>query len=182
MTQLTDQQRRFAQAYVATGGKGSAAVRSAYPASKNPDVIADQLLHNEAVLGEIKRLVDTRIRASIAKAADQLEHLMEHAKGGASGDNVKLKAAEALLDRGGLLVARYSEVHHTVEHVPPKPIADLLLAEFKRAAAAGLISIGDAPKLLTFLAEQDQPIPTMIDVTPERTEEPALLEEDWTAI
>ena len=45
-------------------------------------------------------------------AAAQLEHLAQHARAGNSGDAVKLKACGALLDRGGMLVAKSAEVHH----------------------------------------------------------------------
>jgi len=132
-TNLTAKQIAFAENFVSSGGKAEqSAVRAGYATTGDAaHVRANELLRHEGVLAMIRHLCDTRLRASVAMAAAQLEHLAQHARGGNSGDAVKLKACEALLDRGGMLVAKYAEVHH-VHHTADlgsqlRQIGDLLI-------------------------------------------------------
>lgn len=109
---LTPKQRRFVDHYLSLGGVNAtrAAVLAGYEGGRNgAGVTAHRLLKQPAILQAIRDLAEARLRSGVALAASVLEELAKTAK----NESVRLKAAESLLDRGGLMLQTVSrhEVH-----------------------------------------------------------------------
>lgn len=109
---LTPKRKAFVKAYLATGGKNAtqAAIAAGFSNKGNgASVIGCRLLQDPAVLAAIKEEATRRLRAGVALGATTLEELALNAQ----SESVRLQAAQALLDRGGMQLASLSE-HHVV--------------------------------------------------------------------
>jgi len=110
---LTPKREAFVREYVAAGG--SNATQAAIRAGFSPtcaQVKSYQLLRDPAVLDAIQQLVTKRMRAGTAIGMSVLEHLANNA----TSESVRLQAAQALLDRGGMKPIQQTEHRHIVEH------------------------------------------------------------------
>jgi phage terminase small subunit len=90
--------------------KGDAAVAAGY-APSSAHVSASRLLNRETVLKAIRENAEKQLSAGVAVGARVLLELAESAK----TDDVRLRAATALLDRGGMQLIRQSETRHIVD-------------------------------------------------------------------
>jgi phage terminase small subunit len=95
---LTPKQDAFVDAYVANGGKGTAAARDAGYAESSAHVEANRALKNPLILQEIYRRTALAIGAAAPRALATIVELSSTAK----SDYVKLEASRDLLDRSGL--------------------------------------------------------------------------------
>ncbi len=95
---LTRKQDTFIEAYVANGGKGTAAAKEAGYAEKSAHVEACRLLRNPLIVQEIYKRTTLAIGASLPKAFRTIERLSSEAK----SEYVQLEASRDLLDRVGL--------------------------------------------------------------------------------
>jgi len=130
----TAKQGRFAELYVAAGGRGAARCAAEAGYSDKGDaahVRANELLRHDGVLRAIKFLCETQLRGAIAQATAQLQHLMMN---GGAHDGVKFRAAEAILDRGGMLLAQQINVNHSGSVDIRVRVADIR----RRAEALGI--------------------------------------------
>lgn len=110
---LTQKQRRFLHHYLSLGGVNAtrAAVLAGYEGGRDgASVTAHRLLRNPVILSELRDLAEKKLKANVAMAASVLEELATSAK----NEAVRLKAAETLLDRGGLMLATISKHEITV--------------------------------------------------------------------
>jgi hypothetical protein len=109
---LTPKRKAFVKAYLATGGKNAtqAAIAAGFSNKGNgASVIACRLLQDPVIQQAIKEEATRRLRAGVALGATTLEELALNAQ----SESVRLQAAQALLDRGGMQLASLSE-HHVV--------------------------------------------------------------------
>ena len=96
-------------------------------------------MQRERVLHEIRKIAEKNIVAGIGVGAAVLVRLAREAK----SEDVQLRAAQALLDRGGLPLIRTTETRHLIED--NRTEAELiehvrrLAGELKVALPAGLI-------------------------------------------
>ena len=130
---LTPMMREFVHIYVETGGRdASLAARLAGYSTKSDGhrVIAHRLLRDPRILAAIRHEVETKVKAGAALAMGTLLELAEKA----STDGVRFQAAQAVLDRAGLLVAKVSE--HTVIVEDRRTTAELVAAIRSHAAVA----------------------------------------------
>jgi hypothetical protein len=137
-------------------------------------VRAYELLHNDDVLTEIRRLAQCKLSAAVAAAADQLLDIANDPK--SLKRAVQLKAIESVLNRGGMLVERLSRlevnVRHSIDTLPPgESLRRDLLAE---ADSMG-ITITDLARFNAYCDSLDRiaatPERPMIDVTPTRVDD-----------
>jgi hypothetical protein len=178
---LTPNQRKFAELFVASGGQNAAdCARKAGYTPARAKIEASELLRHPGILEEIRRLVQSRLSASIAFASAELEHI---ARDRNSKDRaVQLKAVSALLDRGGLLLSRLDELH-VFHHRPSEelPAGQRLLQAILPALEDMGLSITNQGRFDAYMRSLDAidhvpaPVP-MIDVTPQIT-----TLEEWTA-
>lgn len=112
MKAINPQQRAFVMALLETGGQDNtlAARMAGYGGDSATGVrtTAYRLAHDAKVVEAIREHADKTIRSSVALGASVL---VEIARDTMHKD--RFKAANALLDRGGLLLVQKSEVHHT---------------------------------------------------------------------
>lgn len=106
---LTRKQDTFIEAYVANGGKGTAAAKEAGYAEKSAHVEACRLLRNPLIIQEIYKRTTLAIGASLPKAFRTIERLSSEAK----SEYVQLEASRDLLDRAGLRAAE--RIDHRVD-------------------------------------------------------------------
>src|SRR5689334_1563173 len=104
---LSPREQKFVEALSRGLGKRDAAIAAGYSA-KSAHGIASQLLNRPRVLDAIRAAAEKRINAGVAIAAKVLLELAEKAK----SEDVRLRAAQALLDRGGMQLIRQSEHRH----------------------------------------------------------------------
>ncbi len=103
---LTDKQRAFVIAYVDAGGRNAtAAARKAGYSHKIAHVTACNLLKDDKILEAVGQETLKRMAANVPVAQAILLQLAKTAK----SESVKLQAAQALLDRGGLQIAQKFE-------------------------------------------------------------------------
>jgi len=113
---LTPKQQAFVKAHVRMGGLNAtqAAIAAGY-SGKNKRVgaavTASRLLDKPHILDALRKETERGLRAGVAIGASVLESLARTAK----SESVRLQAAQALLDRGGLQLASLSEHHVVVE-------------------------------------------------------------------
>jgi|SRR5215469_12610608 len=174
---LTDLQKRFCEIYIQHGGKNpTECVRLAgySDASDAASVRAHELLRNENILAELRRLAQCRISAAVAVAAAELEDIATDRN--SLKRSTQLKAIESILNRSGLLIERISRidvnVRHSIDTLPPgESLRRDLLAE---ADAMG-IQIVDFARFDAYCNSLDriaaQPERPMIDITPQHVEE-----------
>ena len=114
--QLTPKQQAFVKAHVRLGGLNAtqAAIAAGY-SGKNKGVgaavTASRLLDKPHILDAIRKETERGLRAGVAIGAAVLESLAKTAK----SESVRLQAAQALLDRGGMQLTSVSEHHVVVE-------------------------------------------------------------------
>lgn len=115
---LSPKMLAFVEHYVDLGGRhqGRAAIMAGYSKS-SADAVASRLLRRSDVLTLLKHIVETRIKADVVMSADTLRELRDNP---ATPPMVRRHCANDLLDRAGMLVEKFSTVHHLVEprHVP----------------------------------------------------------------
>lgn len=95
---LTELQERFVHAYVANGGKLSAAAKTAGYAAKSGHVEAHRLMRKPAVIRAIYDATALSMGAHLPAALNKLAKLSDKAK----SEYVQLEASKDLLDRAGL--------------------------------------------------------------------------------
>lgn len=114
MDELTEKQRKFVIAFLESGGKNAAnavliaGYKCTHPNSS--DGIGYELLRNEKVIRALREEADRRLRANAVLGASVLVEIAQD-----SLHKDRLKAALALMDRGGLQFIQRVEHHHTVE-------------------------------------------------------------------
>ena len=114
--QLTPKQQAFVKAHVRLGclNATQAAIAAGYSGKGNgagAAVTASRLLDKPHILDAIRKETERGLRAGVAVGAAVLESLAKTAK----SESVRLQAAQALLDRGGMQLASVSEHHLVVE-------------------------------------------------------------------
>ena len=132
--------------------KGDAAVAAGYPA-RSAGVSASRLLNREGVLKALRDGAERRLTAGVAIGANVLIELAEKAK----SEDVRLRAAAALLDRGGLPLVKQSEVTHRL--IDERSDAELRarLAELEREEGRGRIIDVEAVPALPAPVSDDNP-------------------------
>src|SRR5215469_8461576 len=156
---LTDLQKRFCEIYIQHGGKNpTECVRLAgySDASDAASVRAHELLRNENILAELRRLAQCRISAAVAVAAAELEDIATDRN--SLKRSTQLKAIESILNRSGLLIERISRldvnVHHQVDALPPgESLARDMLSEM---SAMGLTFVDDGTRFREYCASLDR--------------------------
>jgi phage terminase small subunit len=114
--QLSPKEKRFAQTYVATGGRNAAqaAIAAGYSdagGGASARTLAYRLLHRPRVLQAIREETERNLRGGVALGSNVLVELAQKA----TSESVRLQAALALLDRGGMQLANRTEHHHVIE-------------------------------------------------------------------
>jgi len=107
---LKPREARFVEGICRGLGKKDAAIAAGCP-PQSAHVRASDMLDRPRVLNAIRAQAEKMLNTSVIRAAQILEELAENAK----SEDVKLRAAQALLDRGGMMLVRQSEVRHTLE-------------------------------------------------------------------
>lgn len=117
MSAISPQQRAFVMAYVenATGNAAQAARAAGYGANSPTDEAAAQaakmsgwrLIHDEKVLAAIRELAQSHMEAKAFHAANVLVEIAEDPT-----HKDRLKAAELLMNRAGMLVVQEQRVVH----------------------------------------------------------------------
>lgn len=95
---LTEKQERFVLAYVANGGKRTAAAQAAGYAKASAHVEANRLLQKETVLQAVTRATTLSLGALAPQAVATIAKLGLRAK----SEHVKLAASQDVLDRMGM--------------------------------------------------------------------------------
>jgi hypothetical protein len=124
--------------------KGEAAVAAGY-APRSAPVSASRLLNRGPVLKALREGAERALNAGLAVGARVLLDLAENSK----SDDVRLRAAQALLDRGGLPLTRLTETRHVL--VDERTDAELRarLAELEREEGrARIIDVESHPVAL----------------------------------
>lgn len=101
----TELQQRFAEAYVENGGNGAAAAREAGYAESSAAQEAARLLKNKNVLEAIKIETLRQFAEGVPLAVKTIIDLVKNSENA----KVRLDAANALLDRGGLQLSQRFE-------------------------------------------------------------------------
>lgn len=113
---LTKRQAAFVKAYIATGGTNAtqAAITAGYSVAKGkagPATQAHALLQLPHILEAIRKETERCLQAGVALGANVLYELASDGK----SESVRLQAAQALLDRGGMQLATLSQHTVTIE-------------------------------------------------------------------
>jgi phage terminase small subunit len=127
MLALTKPQQAFVTAVMLDGGKNykAAALIAGYGGNPNAaHVSAHHLMRNPKVLAAIREEADRRLRSGVALASSTLVELCGDVS---QSGSVRLKAAEALLDRGGLLLVKEHVVHHE-DNRATKEVREMILS------------------------------------------------------
>lgn len=123
MKAINPQQRAFVQAYVLAGSNGTRAAQISGYGAGNYDsarTAAYRLLHDQKILAAIKEHADGILRSSVLIGADVLVEIAQNVH-----HKDRFKAAQALLDRGGLIVATQSNISLQItEDTGPDQIID----------------------------------------------------------
>ena len=164
---LTERTVAFVELFVAQGGKNAerAAVQAGF-AKSGAQAHASRLLRDARVLALLRHITETRLRASVVSAMEVMELLKDDPT---CPPAVRLKAAEACLDRGGMLLERVSTMHHVVEDRRRSNAGDLReLIDTIIGLDVG-VAVVDPAKLerALMLAAQRDSTPALIDITPD---------------
>lgn len=132
---LTPLQARFVREYISNGGTNAtrAAIVAGY-SFKGVHVTAHKLLRNENILAEIKDQASRMLHAGVALGARVLVEMAESAR----SESVRMQAAQALLDRGGMRLAALTEHHHIIED--RRTDAEILESVKRLSADLGLLA------------------------------------------
>lgn len=177
MKALNPNQQAFVIALCMQGSRNyAAAYRHSYPEAKDEVGIrtsAHRLAHDEKVLAALKEETERRMQASIGMAAEVLLSIAEDPT-----HKDRLKAATALLNRGGL--------HESIEHKVTHDVATdakSLLARF--SVLAGVLGVDP----VSLLGRQGLSLPApdpdaalegeFVEVAPENALVSADDEDDW---
>jgi hypothetical protein len=133
---LTQRQRQFVDALLDNGGNQTRAAISSGTDPKWARDYGSKLARNPKVIAALKEEADRRVRVSAPLAMDVLVEIMNNPT-----HKDRLKAAESVLNRSGLIVA--SVVEHNVTH-KGQTAPELLLKIKQMASQLGL----DPQKLL----------------------------------
>lgn len=155
MKSINPKQRAFVRAFVLTGGSNGqrAAAMSGYGTTKESQAAgAYRLLHDRKILAAVKEAADGMLRANILIGSQVLVDIAQdvHHKD-------RFKAAQALLDRGGLIVATQANVNINITEDTPN---DQLIDRIKMLAAKLDI---DPKVLLGRAATPGLPNPLIVD-------------------
>lgn len=156
LAKLLPQQRAFVRALIATGGgDNTKAARLAGYGGTNPQsahVQASRLAHNPKVVEAIREEAERTIRASVALGAGVL---VEIAKDAMHKD--RFKAANALLDRGGMLLVQKSEVlhHHLTDE---KSVTERITVLAERLGLDPVLLLGNVGSPVGRLASLSGPV------------------------
>lgn len=155
---LTPKQMAFVRAHVKLGGMNAtqAAIAAGYSGKgegAGAAVTASRLLRAPHILAAIREETERTLRAGVALGASVLENLARSA----NSESVRLQAAQALLDRGGMQLAALSQ-HHVV-------------VEDRRSEAELLERVRELQRELGLSAK----VLGMDDATPARRQAPAAL-------
>jgi hypothetical protein len=165
---LTEMQKKFADLFVQTDGRDAAACAE-MAGYGSPKQRAYELLHNDEVLEEIRRLVSSRFCAALARAETKIEEIMDDDEG-SKGRAVQLKAAQAVIAHGGLLLERLArlDIHHHVQPRDELSLGNRLAAVIVRMMPKLGLAVVDQAKFDRYIAglnASEQPL--TIDVTPQ---------------
>jgi phage terminase small subunit len=128
MTDISEQQAAFAEAFVANGGNGTQAAISAGYSEISARQMAYKLTRNQKVMDAIRAEQRRLLSGNLAtKALAVLEAILDNAD---APLGVKVDACKTLLDRGGL-TAKAAETEPEAE----KPASEMSLAELEAAVA-----------------------------------------------
>jgi hypothetical protein len=121
---LTEKMRSFAEHYVQMGGQNAteAARRAGYAAS-GAQAVSSRMLRDPRILDYLKWLAETRMRAGVIKSVQVLEKIRDD---DTVAPDVRRKAAESLLDRGGLLLTKLHEHRVEITETRDGQIAEIL--------------------------------------------------------
>jgi phage terminase small subunit len=97
-------------------GKTEAALAAGYSPG-GARVSQYQLMQRERVQNALREGAEGKLKCGVAIGAAVLIELAEKSK----SDDVRLRAAQAILDRGGMQLVRQSEHHHVVTDRRPVP-------------------------------------------------------------
>jgi phage terminase small subunit len=107
---LSPRESKFVKSLLEGMGKRDAAIAAGYSLT-GAHVSASQLLSRERVLNALRDGAEAKMKAGVAIGAAVLIELAEKGR----SEDVRLRAATALLDRGGMPLVRQSEIRHTLE-------------------------------------------------------------------
>lgn len=156
---LTPKQQAFVRAFIGTGGSNAtaAAIAAGYSGKgkgAGAAVTASRLLRQPLVLQELRAETERRLRAGVALGASTLEELCKSA----NSESVRLQAATALLDRGGLQLAHLTKSHVTIEDRRSD-------AELKARIEALSRELGLQAKVIEARPAPAQSLPLIVDAT-----------------
>lgn len=150
---LTPRERKFVTNLLAGMKKRDSAKAAGY-APNSAHVAATTLLKRDRVLRAIREGAERQLQAGLAIGAATLAELAENA----NSEDVRLRAAQALLDRGGLPLVRQSEHRHVIEDQR----SDSELLEHVRRLSAEL----RVPLPAEIIDVQAEPVPALPAPTP----------------
>ena len=128
MTDISEQQAAFAEAFVANGGNGTQAAISAGYSEISARQMAYKLTRNQKVMDAIRAEQRRLLSGNLAtKALAVLEAILDNAE---APLGVKVDACKTLLDRGGL-TQKAAETEPEAE----KPVSEMSLADLEAAVA-----------------------------------------------
>lgn len=145
--ELSPLKQAFVREHVRLGGTNAtqAAIAAGYSAGGKTKgagaaVTAHRLLRDPRILAAIRAEVERTLRAGVALGANVLVDLATKAQ----SEDVRFKAAQALLDRGGMQLATLSQHHVVIED--KRSDAELLarIAELQRDPDIRALSARDA--------------------------------------
>lgn len=142
---LTDKQRAFVEVFAAMGGgnsgAGMQAVQTIWPGTSDTvaRTTANRHLHNPKVLAALRHLSGDNIVRATTRAVSVLEEIMD---GSLNGQAVKpaeaLKAAQAILDRGGLPAVSKVEHENVTETLSERELTQEIAALLKDLREQGV--------------------------------------------
>lgn len=160
---LSELEEAFVGCYIETGGTDGkkAAITAGYGAA-GAAVRAHELLRRPRVLAAIRKEAERRLQAGVALGAAVLADLAQNAK----AEAVRLKAATALLDYGGLAVVARSE--HTLNIVDKRSDAELReqVARLTRELGLGAVVIDGTATAPAEPIALPRPVVDVIDAEP----------------
>jgi hypothetical protein len=140
---LTDRIKSFVDHYVAMGGRSQekAAVLAGF-APSGAAAHASRLLRRQDVLAYLKHVAETRIMADVAVSVDVLREIRDDRLESPPGE--RRKAASELLDRAGMIIAKISEHHVTVDDRRMRSPTEMahMLTKMRRDILAELVEQG----------------------------------------
>lgn len=155
MRTINPKQRAFVRAFVLTGGSNAtrAAIISGYGNTDDSSkAAAYRLVHDPKILAAIKEAADGMLRANILIGSAVLVEIAN-----TPNHKDRFKAAQALLDRGGLIVATQHNANITItEDTPSAQVIDRIKYLADRLGLDPALLLGrDASKAASLPAPAD---------------------------